>query len=59
MGYHEIVVENCLGQLRKWQRDEALRTQQELLAAAILSLDKFAPAVEQESVAEKVDHITG
>ena len=44
-------------QLRKRQRDEALQAQQELLAgaAAALSLSKVAPAVEQETVTEKVE----
>ena len=44
-------------QLRKRQRDEALRAQQELLAgaAAALSLNKVVPAVEQETVTEKVE----
>jgi hypothetical protein len=46
-----------LEQLRKRQRDEALRAQQELLAgaAAALSLNKVAPAVEQETITEKVE----
>jgi len=46
-----------LEQLRKRQRDEALQAQQELLAgaAAALSLSKVAPAVEQETVTEKVE----
>ena len=55
--HHEVVVQNRLEQLRKRQRDEALRAQQELLAgaAANLSLNKATPAVEQESTAEKAE----
>ena len=55
--HHEVVVQNRLEQLRKRQRDEALQAQQELLAgaAAALSLSKVAPAVEQETVTEKVE----
>ena len=50
-------MQNRLEQLRKRQRDEALQAQQELLAgaAASLSLNKVAPAAEQESVTEKVE----
>ena len=55
----KISVKNCLERLRKQQRDEVLRTQQDLPATASPSLDKTASAVEWESVAEKVDHITG
>jgi len=55
--HHEVVVQNRLEQLRKRQRDEALRAQQELLAgaAAALSLNKVAPATEQEKLAEKAE----